>query len=128
MHPPTAHTLLSSADVSLAVSLSLGACSSKKLYCSRKGDPFQGSCLTHRNELSKETQARDFTGRGARAESGGSGDPGEPFCRVGHSLRLCGDEVGFRVAWPLRVLLLARASFSQDGLQHEGFWEVGRTA
>ena len=40
-------------------------------YCCRKGDPFQGpklgSCLTLRNELSKEThadKARDSIGKG----------------------------------------------------------------
>ena len=43
--------------------------------CCRKGDPFQGpklgSCLTLRNELSKEThadKARDFIGKGHPGE------------------------------------------------------------
>ena len=69
MHPPTTYMFLSLADFFLTVSLSLGAGLSKKLYCSKQGDPFQGSYLTYRNELSKDTKQEILLGGDARAES-----------------------------------------------------------
>ena len=83
------HMLSVFATVSTEIRLQLGPHS--KLFCfpwatpdstermilSQKGDPFQslrvGSCLTLRNELSKETLTKQKTllGRGTRAERGG---------------------------------------------------------
>ena len=83
--------------------------------CCRKEDPFQGqkvgSCLTLRNELSKETcltQQEILLGRGIQAESSSVGDSGELLCHMAHGLGFYGDGINFRVVsdqsfW-LRVL------------------------
>ena len=60
------------------------------------------------------------------------------FCHMAHSLGVYGDGVSFRVVsgpssclahvWSdLGSFLVVRASLSQDGFQHEGLWEVGKT-
>ena len=115
------------------------------LCCCRKGDPFQspraGSWLTLGNELSEETHVltkqETLLVRGARAESSRVREPRRTALHVARSLGFHGDGVSFRLslanhlAWPIfgdsGSFLVARASLSQDGFQHEGFWEVGRT-
>jgi len=103
--------------------------------CCRKGDPFQGqrtgSCLTLRNELSKETHvlAKQEALLGSKQQSKG---------RTAHGLRFRGDGVSFEVVSGQSFclahiysdsasFLVVPASLSQDGFQHEGFWEIGRT-
>ena len=72
--------------------------------CCRKEDPFQGqkvgSCLTLRNELSKETcltQQEILLVRGTQAESSSVGDSGELLCHMAHGLGFYGDGISFRV-------------------------------
>ena len=102
-------------------------------FCCRKGDPFQGprvgSCLTLRNELSKEThmlKARDFIGKERQGrELQGKGT--QEDCSVTWFTAS-----GFMVMWLISRLSLANHSdsgsflvlLSQDTFQWGGFWEV----
>ena len=87
-----------------------------------------GSCLTLRNELSKEIhvdEARGFIGKGRLGgEQEGKGTQEDcsaawlavsGFMVMGLSLTNDSDSESF---------LVVHALFSQDGCQQEGFWEV----
>ena len=92
-----------------------------KEVCCRKRDPFQGirvgSCLTLRNELSKEacilTKQKTLLGRGAAMSLAVLG------------FMVMGLVSGFSLAnhSDLGSFLVACMSLSQDGFQWEGFWE-----
>lgn len=80
------------------------------------------SCLTLRNDLSEETHVL----RNQRTLLGGEqqgGEPGELLCHVAPRLRLCGNELSFRVVSGSSVqgsFLVARASLSQDEFWCQG--------
>ena len=105
-------------------------------YC-RKGDPFQGlkvgSCLTLRNELSKETHVLTkqeiLLGRGTQWRAEGK-EPRRTGLPHGSQSRVLWWWDSFRVVFSqsfwLESFLVAQASLSQDGCQREGFWEVIR--
>ena len=84
----------------------------KYIFC-RKKDLLKGprvhSCLTLRNELSKETLVltKQETLGGTRVKSSRYGNPGEPLCHVAHSL-------GFMVIGLVSVLSLVNHSDSQS--------------
>jgi len=101
-------------------------------FCCRKGDPFQGprvgSCLTLRNELSKEThmlkKQETLLGRSARAESCKVRNPRGLLCHVVHSLRLYGNVVNFRAVSGQSFWLRVLSGVAQPRFQWGGFWEV----
>ena len=104
--------------------------------CCRKKDPFQGpklgSCLTLRNELSKETRAdkaRGFIGEG-RPGGEQEGEGAQESCSAAW-LAVSGFMVmGLVSGLPSanhsdsESFLVVHALFSQDGCQREGFWKV----
>jgi len=75
--------------------------------CCRKADPFQGlklgSCLTLRNELSKETHVLTkqeiLLGKGIRMESSRVRNPRELLYRVARSFGFYGDGINFQVVF-----------------------------
>ena len=96
--------------------------------------PREGSCLTFRKELSKETladKARDFIGKGHPGrEQQGKGTqencsatwlavPG--FMMMGLVSRLSGANPSDSGS-----LLVAHTLLNHDGFQQEGFWEIRR--
>ena len=102
----------------------------------QEGVSFQGSklgsCLTLRNELSKETHEltkQEFLlGKGAQVESRRVREPGEQLCYMAPSLGFYHDGISF---WVVLVnhsdsesFLVVHALFSQDRRQREGIWEV----
>ena len=83
-------------------------------------------------------KARDYWEGAPGGEQQGWGNPGELLCHVACSLRVYDDGVSFQVVsgqssclaciWSDSGSFLgARISLTQEGLQHEGVWEVGRT-
>ena len=75
-------------------------------FCCRKGDPLQqklGSCLTLRNELSKETHVLTkqeiLLGKGTRVESSRGRTPWRAALPLAPSLRFYGDRISFRVVF-----------------------------
>ena len=105
------------------------------LYCYRKGDSFQDSGLTLRNELSEDTHVltkqKNLLGRGAQVESRRVREPRRTIWHVVAVLRfmVAGLVSGLSLAnnSDSGSFLVANASLSQDRFQQEGFWEVGRT-
>ena len=110
------------------------------------GDSFQdlrvGSCLTLRNELSKETHVltkqKTLLGRDTQAETSRVRETRRTTLPRGLQSPVYGNGVSFWVVsgqssclyhiWSDSAsFLVAHKSLSQDGFQHRGFWEVGRT-
>ena len=105
--------------------------------CCRKGDLFQGwkrgSCLTLRNELSKETHVlikqEILLGKGTGVESSRVREPRRTALPHGSQSQVLWWWDSFPgCLWPI---ILAQESFlvvhtllSQDGCYQEGFWEV----
>ena len=109
-------------------------------YCFgwRKGDPFQGlrvgSCLTLGNELSEERsaiQVRAFIGKGCWG-GGQEGEVNGENCSATwltvSDFIVIGLVSGLASHSELGSFLGAHASFSWDGFQWGGSWEVGRTS
>ena len=110
----------------------------------QKMGPFQdlgvGSCLTLRNELSKETHKltkQKTIGKGHLYGEQQGKRTRRMLCHAALRVRFCSNGVSFEVVsgqyltWPMygdsRSFRVARASLSQDGCQPEGFRKVGRT-
>ena len=95
-----------------------------------------GSCLTLGNELFKErsaVQVRGFIGKGCRGggqEGEGNGENCSATCLTVSGFMVIGLVSGLSLAShsELGSFLGAHTSFSRDGFQRGGFWEVGRTS
>ena len=93
-----------------------------------------GSCLTLRNELSKETHVLTkqeiLLGKGARVESRRVREPRRTALSHGLQSWFYGDGISFPVALAnhsdSESFLVAPTLLSQDGCQPEEFWEVVR--
>ena len=100
--------------------------------CCRKGDPFQGSCLTLRNEFSEEThkltKQETLLRRGTWAENKRVREPRRTAWPRGSQSRVLRRWNEFPGC--LRPIILTQGPFwwctllNQDGRQREGFWEV----
>ena len=106
--------------------------------CCRTGDlsqgPREGSCLPFRNELLEEThmltKQETLLGKGARTYSSRVREPRRLLCRMVYTaskfmvMRLV-SELSLARHSESGSFLVVHASLSQDGVQPEGFWEVG---
>ena len=106
-------------------------------WCCRNGDPFQGLRVGCYLTVPKGTHADKANAWGTWAKSSRVWEPRSIALPPGSQPQVLGDGVSFRLSGHSSCLasnwsdsgsfLVARASLSQDGFQHESFWEVRRT-